>query len=122
MTEVELAANGFIPPVVQVDGLDDLVSLLAWWLANSDAKTLGSLDGPGNTRVIKGAVRNFRFRVNADTRRDAVEQIVRAHPRGWRVVANARGNVNLVLPATEHVAIPGWYCYLTKKLPAAVAL
>jgi hypothetical protein len=58
--------------------------------------------------------------LNADTKRAAVAAFLRdsaTNPqRPWRVIANARGRVNMVLPNPDAAPLPGWYAYLTRPL------
>jgi hypothetical protein len=58
--------------------------------------------------------------LNADTKRAAVEAFLRDSgdnpERRWRVIANAQGRINKVLPYLETDVAPGWYASLTRPL------
>jgi hypothetical protein len=61
----------------------------------------------------------MRSALNADTKRAAVEEVVRANgsvPGPWPVVANRRDRINKVLPFPSSDPLPGWYAYVTPAL------
>ena len=91
-----------------------LIAVLREWLRQpAPPNTIGDLDSfDCRTAILRGILENEPFVLHADTTREAIEQVVGAGDRGWRVVANQRGNINLVLPPGDDTALPGWYCYL----------
>lgn len=98
----------------RVGGVDELVMVLRHWLAQeAPPDTVGDLRAVDRrTPVLRGEVDGQRLVLHADTTQEAVRHIVAAPVAGWRVVANQRGRINLVLPPGDEPSLAGWYCYL----------
>ena len=89
----DLAADGHLPRGSRVAGKGELAATLRSWQERSAAPTVGDVDA---------------------FLRDCGEEPARP----WRVVANARGRINKVLPNPDAAPLPGWYAYLTRPLGA----
>jgi hypothetical protein len=97
---------------------EELVDLLEHWLSASSKPTLGNTGAFGGSPWLTATTSEGVMRVNADTTRDAVEQVVHAY-RGssgapWVVVANRRGRFNRVELSPES-STAGWYAYLVTE-------
>jgi hypothetical protein len=106
------AMDGFIPRGTQVTRKADLIGLLARWLQQSAAPTIGDVGSFGGTPWIHLDLGAHQITLNVDTKRAAVEKVVRAHQSAsgpWPVIANRRGRINKVLPFTTSDPLPGWY-------------
>ena len=116
---VLLDADGSLPRGVSVTGKQALVELLATWLERTDAPTVGDIGSFGGKPWIHAQIGDRQVVVNADTTRAAVQQVVTAWrdgARDWRVVENANGRVNKLLPWPDRKPLPGWYAYVTEAL------
>jgi hypothetical protein len=113
---VQLDKDGHLTRVAVVDGVPALIQVLRYWLDHTDhapALTIGNLEqADRHTAIVTGHLEGESFVLHADTTQEAVRQVVAAGHSGWRVVANQRYNVNLVLPAGPFDRLRGWYCYL----------
>ena len=93
-----------------------LVAALEHWVKEGGDETIGDLEfkrAPWVSFDTSAGIAD----INADTRRDAVERMLRQTRDGqpWHVVENRRGSVNKVVfdPNDSH---EGWYSYLRKPL------
>ena len=118
----DLDHGGHIPRGLHVAGKAALGEVLQRWLDRSAAPTLGDVGTFGGRAWLLIDLGAHRVALNADTKRAAVETFLRdgaTNPqRPWRVVANARGRINKVLPNPDAAPLPGWYAYLTRPLGA----
>lgn len=118
----DLDEQGHLAQGRLVSGKRQLTELLQEWLRHSSAPTVGDVGAFGGRPWLRIEVGGHRVVLNADTKRAAVEAFVRGSApdpeQPWRVVANARGRVNKVLPNPGADPVPGWYAYLTQPLPA----
>jgi hypothetical protein len=114
--------GAYLPPGTRVSGKRELLELLATWLLQSPAPTIGDVGSFGGRPWLHIDVGPHAIALNADTKRTAVETFVQVnHPdpdQPWRVIANRRGRVNKVLPYPGSDPLPGWYAYLSPPLPA----
>lgn len=118
-TAAVTAADGFIPRGTRVSGKAQLMDLLRRWLQESSAPTIGDVGSFGGKPLIHVDLGAHQVALNADTKRVAVEEVVRSSgpiPGPWPVVANRRGHINKVLPFPTNSPLPGWYAYLTPTL------
>lgn len=109
-----------------VESKEALYELLRGWLNQSDTATIGDVGTFGGKAWVYVELPNATVVLNADTKRQAVAEFVRAHaeaPDGlaWRVVANRSGKVNKVLYGDLGSAT-GWYAYTLNELDAPVVL
>lgn len=113
-------AAGYLPLGTRVSGKRKLVELLTAWLRRSQMPTIGDVGSFGGRPWLHIDVGPHEIALNADTKRAAVEEFVRASEadpnQPWRVVANRRGRVNKVLPHSDPRTLPGWYAYLSRPL------
>lgn len=120
-TAIEIDEAGHLPRGLRVNGKRELAEVLREWRSRSSAVTLGEVGAFGGRAWLRVDVAGKEVVLNADTKRAAVEGFLRASAqdpeRAWRVVANARGRVNKVLPNPEGEPLPGWYAYLVRPLP-----
>lgn len=93
-----------------------LIEALERWVTEGNDETIGDLEfkrAPWISFDTSAGIAD----INADTRRDAVERMLRQTREGqpWHVVANNRGKVNKVVfdPNDSH---QGWYSYLRQPL------
>jgi hypothetical protein len=121
-------AEGFLRPVVEINGKVELVHVLGEWRASSLAPTIGDIGSfggrpcirvhlPGGTAVV----------LNVDTKRAAIEEYLSAVRKAgpelpWYVVANNRGKVNKVSFLAGGGLTPGWYAYTERPLPCPQSL
>jgi hypothetical protein len=116
--------GGHIVQGTRLAGKAELFRLLECWLRMSDMTTIGDIGNFGGRACIIIALGNGRTaRLNSDTKRVAVEEIVKnAKASGadapWSVVPNQRGRINKVNFRADGAATPGWYCFLTEPLSA----
>lgn len=93
-----------------------LIAALERWLREGDEETIGDLKfkrAPWISFDTSVGIAD----INADTRRDAVERMVRQTRDGkpWHVLENRRGSVNkVVFDAND--SHEGWYSYLRQPL------
>jgi hypothetical protein len=94
----------------------ELVGALESWLREGDDETVGDLNfrrAPWISFDTSAGIAD----INADTRRDAVERMMR-QSRGknsWHVIENRRGSVNKVVFDLND-SHEGWYAYLRQPL------
>ena len=67
-----------LPKGTRLNSVSELVDALETWLARSDADRLGPIGGYGGTPWLTVETPFGRVRLNADTRRDAIERFVSA--------------------------------------------
>ena len=112
--------DGHVRRGSHVTGKTELAAVLQHWLAESSAPTLGDIGTFGGRAWLLIDLGTHRVALNADTKRAAVEAFLHDSTgdleRPWRVVANARGRINKVLPNPKADPLPGWYAYLTHPL------
>ena len=122
-------AAGYLTETARVASKEALLDLLEAWLASSATAThLGDNTRPyKGWRAVVGDLAGYRFRLNADTTRAAIETVVRLNrpkAKHWEVVGTGRnfqGPIRRVVPGSED-PIPGWYCYLSRPLSVEVDL
>ena len=116
----DATAPRYPPQGVRLDGKSQLVAELRQWLMESSAPTIGDVGAFGGRGWLLVHIGGHEVVLNADTKRAAVQDVVRAHDTDpsapWRVVANRRGRINKVLPWSALDPLPGWYAYLTQPL------
>ena len=115
---------GWMPRGQRFRSKDELLVALRQWLRSSSAPTIG------DTKLFRGRpwitieIGSSRVKINADTTREAVRNIVGAvggNPnKPWRVVANQNGRINKVVVTDSRE--PGWYAYLTDSLDREAVL
>jgi hypothetical protein len=95
-----------------------LVAALEHWVAEGNDETIGDLKF-GRAPWISFDTSAGIADINADTRRDAIERMLRQTRDGqpWHVVANNRGKVNKVV-FDQSDSHEGWYSYLRQPLDA----
>ena len=102
----QLNADDPLPRGLRVRGKSELVEVLREWLVRSRAQTLGEVGSFGGRPWLLIDLDGEEIALNADTKRSAVEAVVRgcaAEPDSpWRIVANRRGRFNKVLPGPDH--------------------
>lgn len=95
------------------------------WIKKSNAAnaTVGDVGAFGGSPVITVRMRTDDFRLNRDTKREAVREFLDAAEAAggadklsWRVIANTKGRVNKVTYRSDDEAPSGWYAYLLKSL------
>ncbi|HVL40131.1 MAG TPA: hypothetical protein VM328_12140 [Fimbriimonadaceae bacterium] len=95
-----------------------LVAALERWVTDENDETIGDLKF-GRAPWISFDTSAGIADINADTRRDAIERMLRQTRDGqpWHVIANNRGKVNKVVfdLSDSH---EGWYSYLREPLDA----
>jgi hypothetical protein len=110
--------GAYLPRRMRISGKRELAEVLAGWLERSDAATIGDVGSFGRTACLRIQVGGTEVILNADTKRAAAEEFVRASAadpdRLWLVVASRRGNATKVLPNPDAIPAPGWYAYLTR--------
>jgi hypothetical protein len=96
----------------------ELVRALKRWVEESDVDTIGDLSfkrAPWVSFDTSAGIAD----VNADTRRDAIERLLRqaSGDRPWHVIENRRGSINKIVfdLSDSH---EGWYAYLRQPLGA----
>ena len=114
-----------LPKGTRISSVSELVERLEAWLAETDGDRLGTVGRYGGTEWLRVETPLGPFAVNADTRRDAIEHVVRTAQRGgglrMHVVANRRGQLNKVV--FEDCEQGGWYAYLKEPMqPKAIVL
>jgi hypothetical protein len=113
---VVLDRDGHVPRGLRLGGKRELVEVLGGWLRYSGASQIGEVGTFGGRPWLRVAVGGVVL--NADTKRVAVEVLVRekfSEPdRPWRVVANRGGGSARVLPGPGPELLPGWCAYLTR--------
>lgn len=118
----ELTVDGHLPQGLRLTGKAELIDVLQAWLGDSPAATIGDIGSFGGKPWIWVDVDGWTVALNADTKRSAVEAVVRDHRhdpnRPGRVVANSRGKINKVVPSPDGPPLPGWYAYLPTPLDA----
>ncbi len=109
---------GHLPRGLRISGKRELVEVLARWLEESTAATIGDVGSFGRTPCLRIDVGGIEVVLNADTKRSAVQAFVRASAtdpdRPWLVVASRGGHATKVLPGPDAEPAPGWYAYLTR--------
>ena len=115
--------DGFVPKGITVGGKQELALLLADWLDQSPAPTVGDVGSYGGKAWVWITLGSRRAHLNADTTRSAVRAYldhVRSHGAGanWHVVANRNGRINKVLFGPAGSDASGWYCYLSDDYPS----
>lgn len=117
---LDLTVDGHLPQGLRVPGKAALIEVLQAWLGDSHAATIGDIGSFGGKPWIWIDLDGWTVALNADTKRAAVEAVVRDHRydpnRPWRVVANRRGRINKVTPSPDGQPLPGWYAYLPAPL------
>lgn len=95
-----------------------LVAALERWVNEGNDETIGDLQF-GRAPWISFDTSAGIADINADTRRDAIERMLRQTRDGqpWHVVANNRGKVNKVV-FDQNDSHEGWYSYLRQPLDA----
>jgi hypothetical protein len=120
--EAELTVDGHLPRGLRLAGKAELMDVLQSWLSDSHAETIGDIGSFGGKPWIWVDADGWTVAINADTKRSAVEAVVRDHRYGstrpWQVVANRRGRINKVVPSPDGEPLPGWYAYLHTPLDA----
>jgi hypothetical protein len=115
-------ADEYLPRGLRLVGKHELVAVLATWLAESQALTIGDTGSFGRTAWLHIDVSGHDVVLNADTKRSAVEAFVRASAetpdRPWLVLASQRGRATKVLPGPTPEPLPGWYAYLRQPATA----
>jgi len=120
--------HGHIPRGTKVQGKSQLHALLSTWLAQSDADRLGDTTTFGGSACVTIELGADRIAVlNADTKRDAVEQYVtdadrRGSEETWAVIPNRNGKVNKVTFRADRQEVSGWFCYLRTPLSSPADL
>lgn len=93
-----------------------LIAALERWVKESDDETVGDLEFKRAPWISFDSSAGIAD-INADTRRDAVERMLRQTREGkpWHVIENRRGSINKVVfdPNDSH---EGWYSYLRQPL------
>lgn len=109
-----------IPKGSRLTSISELVDVLETWIEASQAERLGATGSYGGTPWLAVETPFGAARINADTRRDAVESLVAAARGGsglrMTVTANNRGRLNKV--SFEGCQGEGWYAYLDEPLSA----
>lgn len=117
---LDLTVDGHLPQGLRVPAKAALIEVLQAWLGDSHAATIGDIGSFGGKPWIWIDLDGWTVALNADTKRAAVEAVVRDHRydpnRPWRVVANRRGRINKVTPSPDGQPLPGWYAYLPAPL------
>jgi hypothetical protein len=95
----------------------ELVAALKRWVDETNEPTIGDLKfkrAPWISFETPAGVADL----NADTRRDAVERMLRQTSQGrpWHVIENRRGSVNKVIFDLND-SHEGWYAYLRQSVP-----
>jgi hypothetical protein len=109
---------GYLPRGLRIDGKRELLAVLARWLTESTAPTIGDVGSFGRTGWLRVDISGTEVVLNADTKRAAVSAYVRASAadpdRPWLVVASRGGHATKVLPGPGAEPAPGWYAYLKR--------
>jgi hypothetical protein len=117
-----MSGDGFLPKGATLEGKAALVKTLRTWLAHDPAPTIGDVGSFGGKPWIHFETEGCRVGLNADTKRQAVQELVDyVHIHGtdqpWHVIANAKGKVNKVVYRTD-AELNGLFAYLTKPWTA----
>lgn len=94
----------------------ELVAWLTQWRDTTSATSIGDRKTYGGRKLIDAQVAGRDVFLNADTSRDAVEQLLAHAARGplvWSTIRNRNGIVNKITFQPDGARTPGWYCYLT---------
>ncbi len=122
----ELDAQGHLPRRLQLTSKTELLDALGWWLSESKANTIGSTASFGGQPWVYSTVGDHRIHLNADTTRQAVEQVIAMHDQDplvrWCVIENRRGRINKVVVGPLCAPLAGWFAYLDKPLSEAIVL
>ncbi len=109
--------SGMFERGTQFRNRHELVAALKRWVEATDELTIGDLKfkrAPWISFDTHAGVADL----NADTRRDAVERMLRQtskrHP--WHVIENRRGSINKVVFDLND-SHEGWYAYLRQPVP-----
>ncbi len=98
----------------------ELIEALRRWFDDTDEDTIGDLKF-GRAPWLSFETSQGPADLNADTRRTAIERMLRHSSRKpdapWRVIENNRGNVNKIVFDTTDTH-EGWYAYLREALTA----
>jgi len=109
-------SGGYLPRGMRISGKRELAVVLARWLEESGAATIGDVGSFGRAACLLIDVGGTEVVLNADTKRAAVEAYVRASAsdpdRPWLVVTSRGGHATKVLPSPGGEPAPGWYAYL----------
>ena len=119
----EGVANTWFDQRTTFDSLEAAVEALREWVEQTDEDTVGAAEY-GQEAWIGFDSAHGRVKINSDTRREAVERMLRAHENGasWRVDENADGVVNKVIFDEDRATQQGWYAYLLEPLAAPSSL
>jgi hypothetical protein len=103
----------------RLKGTAALVEYLENWLAATVAERLDESSSVGVKAKLFVDIGGHQVRVNSDTRRGAIREVVRLSrsraPLTWYVIRNAKGKTNKVVPDAQH-DLPGWYAYIEGEL------
>lgn len=119
-TTIDLDDQGFLAQGTRARGKTALFQLLQKWLTESAAPTIGDVGTFGGKPWVFIDLGAYEVRLNADTKRVAVEQFVRDSrtdpERDWPVIANRNAVVNKVLPGPGAEPVKGWFAYLKEPM------
>ncbi|MFF2620316.1 hypothetical protein [Oerskovia jenensis] len=93
----------------------ELIAWLTQWRDATSAASIGDRATYGGRKLIEAQVAGRDVFLNADTSRDAVEQLLAHAARGplaWSAITNRNGVVNKITFQPDGARTPGWYCYL----------
>jgi hypothetical protein len=99
----------------------ELLTHLRGWLSTGE-KTVADVATYGGRAALHALVAGHAVYVNADTRRDAVQELVDTAARGpvtWQVIANRVGRLDKVTFRPGGERVPGFYCYTVAAQPVA---
>lgn len=103
----------------KLDVLDrrDFDSWLFDWYKNTNEKTIGDVGNYGQQVLLWVENNGSKFRLNADTKREGVEEYLGLLKKNnnvlnWSVVANLNGKINKAAFGESKVRIRGFYLYL----------
>lgn len=87
------------------------------WYENTNEKTIGDIGNFGQQVFLWVEGNGFKFRLNADTKREGVEVYLNLlkennNSLNWSIVANLKGKINKVAFGENKIKIPGFYLYL----------
>lgn len=105
-------------------GKQEFLTLLSEWYTDTDEATIGGA-ARGQTAWVHFEASGVECYLNADTKRAAVERLLKAareEDAVWRVVSNRDGKVNKVSVEPGGEKTPGLYLYTKQEQVAGTTL
>lgn len=93
--------------------LNELIELLGKWQRESNAETIGNLNGIGVAPLLWISINGELYRMHRDTKREGIEMFLKNQNKNYqmKIIKNNRGRFNLVSNDSEGRSIYGLYFY-----------